>query len=115
MELLSVLNSFMKYIQGMFLFSSLIFICSVARSFHMYVEIGMEMLMFLLVCANAAMAAKIGNPWIAYVLFVIAIFYNPIFLIGLSMQHYPIADISVGLLFFLISLYWHEKPAVYGT
>ena len=78
---------------------------SVVRDMTIY-ESYIEIILFGLLVGGIILSFIIRAYWLSFYFFILALFYNPLFLIVHHMTNYPVADICVGLSFFMIGLHW---------
>lgn len=67
-----------------------------------------EWVMFLSLVVSAILSWKVRAVWIAYFSYILLIYYNPHFLIMKNFPNSYIADICIGLVFFILSLRWQK-------
>jgi hypothetical protein len=83
------------------------------QSFPIYVENIAEICVFLGILVSIFIAVKEKHYWMGYAMYVLALFYNPLFLIMHNINQNIVADILVGISILVIAyLDTHRLPSV---
>lgn len=67
-----------------------------------------EWVLFFILLGGIYIANKVRAVWITFYLYILAIFYNPFFLIIHDFQYSYIADILIAITFFFLALKWQS-------
>lgn len=93
-----------------YLFTGILFLLLAVRDIMSF-ESQLEWILFIILLAGIGVSYQIKVNWFAFYHYILLIFYNPLFLVSHNIQNSYIADIGVGISFFLIGLYWERYVA----
>lgn len=87
-----------------YVLTGIYFLIAAARDVFAYGEL-FEWGMFILLVIGVVISMVIKATWIAFYSYVLILFYNPLILAGISGKNSSIADVCIGISYFLIGLH----------
>ncbi len=95
-------------LQYLILTAALLFAIATPRSLILSIESPLEIILFAFTLFTTFMVYKRGIIWVFMFFLIIAIYYNPVFLIYHDIKYTPILDSAISLSFFVIALFWEK-------
>jgi hypothetical protein len=95
------------FISSYYAFAGIFFLFSSARDVFNHIS-EIEWVMFLCIGIGMFLSFYVKTLWIAYYHYVLILFYNPLILSQITTKDSFIADIVIGISFFLIGLHWDK-------
>jgi hypothetical protein len=96
-----------SFISSYYALAGVFFLFSSARDVFNHVS-EIEWIMFICIGIGMFLSFYIKALWIAYYHYVLILFYNPLILSQITTKDSLIADIIIGMSFFLIGLHWNR-------
>jgi len=68
----------------------------------------LEWMLFITLFIGMVVSLLVKARWFAFYYYILLIFYNPLFLVFHNIQNSYIADVGIGVSFFMIGLHWEK-------
>ena len=90
-----------------YIFTGFAFLTAILRDFFPF-EHYIEWIIFLTLIVGVVFSIFVRVRWFAFYCGVLALFYNPLFLVFHDIQNSKIVDIILAMSFFMIGLNWQK-------
>jgi len=100
-------NRFHFFATVYYLCTGIFVMLSATRDITSYESL-IEVVLFMFLVGGLYVSTILRVYWISFYFFILMLFYNPIFLVIHDVENFPIADIGVGISFFVLGLHWRH-------